>query len=89
MALKETVASQAQRIQLLEELVHALKHRQFGASSEKASPQQNLFNEAEADEVSEYADDKEKASDSDADDTITVASHTRCQKDPSDYREPY
>ena len=47
MALKETVASQAQRIQLLEELVHALKHRQFGASSEKASPQQNLFNEAE------------------------------------------
>lgn len=44
-----------QRIQLLEEMIKTLRHKQFGASSEKDSAAQiNLFNEAEA-EPDEHA----------------------------------
>ena len=43
----QTLEAKQQRIQLLEELLIASRQRQFGPSSEKQSPQQSLFNEAE------------------------------------------
>ena len=44
----QIIADKNQRIVQLEEMVRELRHRQFGASSEKTSPdQQQLFDEAE------------------------------------------
>ena len=64
----QQIEKKDQRIQLLEEMVKTLRHKQFGASSEKGSVDQiNLFNEAEA-------DPDESPS---ADDDIVVPTHTR------------
>jgi transposase len=46
-ALKQLVVTQQQRISVLEEYIRLHKHRQFGASSEQAPGQNDLFNEAE------------------------------------------
>ncbi|MCZ0867270.1 IS66 family transposase [Dasania sp. GY-19] len=47
--LKTQIEQKNQRIQLLEDMIKTLRHKQFGASSEKISADQiNLFNEAEA-----------------------------------------
>ncbi|MCK5881988.1 MAG: IS66 family transposase, partial [Sinobacterium sp.] len=67
------------RIRHLEEMLQALRHKQFGSSSEKFSPgQKSLFNEAE------------EATDSIPDDSgISVPAHTRKKKRrasiPADY----
>lgn len=58
--LKQCIEEKDQRIQLLEEMVKTLRHKQFGASSEKDSADQiNLFNEAETepDELAAANDD--------------------------------
>ncbi len=55
--LKQQVLSQQQRISLLEELLHTLRHRQFSPSSETQSAQQPLFDEAES--VMDEADESE------------------------------
>jgi transposase len=47
-ALKQLVVTQQQRISVLEEYIRLYKSRQFGASSEQAPGQHELFNEAEA-----------------------------------------
>ena len=57
-----------QRIQLLEEMVKTLRHKQFGASSEKTSVDQiNLFNETEAESDEQLV----------ANDDVVVPTHTR------------
>jgi transposase len=62
--------SKDQRIRHLEEILQTLRHKQFGSSSEKASPdQQSLFNEAE--ETADSAPD---------DQSISVPAHTRKKK---------
>lgn len=58
-----------QRIQLLEEMVKTLRHKQFGASSEKDSSDQiKLFNEAETDIDEPLVAESE---------SIAVPAHTR------------
>ncbi|MET4693790.1 IS66 family transposase [Endozoicomonas lisbonensis] len=58
---------------LLEERLRLLLHKQFGASSEKTSPdQQELFNEAEQDQPEQPEPDPEES--------VTVAEHTRQKK---------
>lgn len=65
----QQIEQKNQRIQLLEEMIKTLRHKQFGASSEKITAAQiNLFNEAEAE-----PDEKPEA-DSEA---ITVPAHIR------------
>lgn len=65
---KILIAKQSTRIQALEELLIALKQRQFGASSEKVSADQlALFNEAEA----------EPEALTDADEAVTIPAHQR------------
>lgn len=65
---KSQLTQQQTRIRALEELLAALKQRQFGASSEKISADQlALFNEAEC----EYADVAEP------EETISVPAHQR------------
>ena len=66
--LKSQVEQKDQRIQLLEEMVKTLRHKQFGASSEKGSVDQiNLFNEAET----------ESDEQPDVSDKIVVPTHHR------------
>jgi transposase len=61
------------RIKVLEEQLALLRHKQFGARSEKASPDQiSLFNEAEV-----TAKEPPPAEDEDAEDEITVPEHKR------------
>ncbi|WP_067515205.1 IS66 family transposase zinc-finger binding domain-containing protein [Endozoicomonas ascidiicola] len=58
---------------LLEERLHCLLQKQFGASSEKISPdQQDLFNEAEQDQPEPDSEPEEQA--------VTVPEHTRGRK---------
>lgn len=45
--LKEIIHQQQHRINQLEDFIRLQKHRQFGASSEKASGQGELFDEVE------------------------------------------
>jgi len=67
-ALKAIIGVQSLEIERLKEQLRLAAHRRFGASSEKADPGQlGLFNEAEA----------EPASESPADDEITVPEHRR------------
>lgn len=70
--LREENLSQQQRIRLLEEMLITSRQQQFGTSSEKDSPQQALFNEAE-----ETVLDLEKAS---SESTIDVPAHARQRK---------
>ena len=65
------ISQQQNRIRALEELLAAMKQRQFGATSEKLSPDQlALFNEAEV--------EPENETDINIDtDTITVPTHQR------------
>jgi transposase len=66
--LKQALEEKDQRIQLLEDMIKTLRHKQFGASSEKTSADQiNLFNEAEA----------EPDEQSEADTDVVGPSHTR------------
>jgi transposase len=61
------------RIKVLEEQLALLRHKQFGARSEKASPDQiSLFNEAEV-----TAKEPPPAEDEDTEDEITVPEHKR------------
>lgn len=71
----QQIENKDQRIKLLEELVHTLRHRQFGASSEQQPDlQQPLFNEAEAIECE--AETEEPA-------PVEVAGHQRKPRRPS------
>lgn len=73
-ALKALVREKDFRIAVLEEELRLHILKRFGASSEKANPDQlGLFNEAEATAAATV--DGEAASDSDA--TVTVPEHTR------------
>ena len=66
--LKNKIEQKNQRIQLLEEMVKTLRHKQFGASSEKGSADQIiLFNEAEAEPDEHSGTDTE----------VVIPSHTR------------
>ncbi len=65
--LKQKVEEKNQRIRQLEGMLHTLRHKQFGSSSEIISPEQaQLFNEAESESIA--AEDNE---------TVTVPAHTR------------
>ncbi|MBQ0795726.1 IS66 family transposase zinc-finger binding domain-containing protein, partial [Zhongshania sp.] len=63
------------RISLLEEQVRLLKHKRFGASSEKSDDQAELFNEVEATDVS-LENDAEMDDAFDADNTAVVETDT-------------
>jgi len=70
--LREENLSQQQRIRLLEEMLITSRQQRFGTSSEKHSPQQALFNEAEV-----MVLDLDEAS---SESTIDVPAHTRQRK---------
>ena len=72
--LRERNLSQQQRIRCLEEMLMASRQRQFGTSSEKQSPQQTLFNEAEEIESESNHTDTEHH------ETIEVSPYTRQRK---------
>ena len=73
--LKALVHEQELRIAVLEEKLRLAAHKRFGASSEKADPDQlGLFNEAETLAAEPETD---SAAASAADDAITVPEHTR------------
>lgn len=61
---------------LLQEQIHLLKAKRFGASSEKSpSPQRDMFNEAET--LADETNDEAVSSEAETDDTIEIASHRR------------
>jgi transposase len=69
--LEKENSKQSQRIQLLEELIRQLKHRQFGSSSEKQEAiQPSLFTELVDEETAEAASIESA-------DSVTVAAHQR------------
>ena len=75
--LKALVHEQGLRIAVLEEKLRLAMHKRFGASSEKADPDQlGLFNEAET-LVAEPHADATAAGAPAGDDEITVPEHTR------------
>jgi transposase len=66
------IKSQKTQIKVLEEQLRLSRQKQFGASSEQASPQQNLFNEAE-EAIEEEQLEEHTAS-------VEVPAHTRKKK---------
>lgn len=77
-ALKQLVVTQQQRISVLEEYIRLHRHRQFGASSEQAPGQSELFNEAE---VASHQDDTSAESvPASAGDTTAVSDSTSRQR---------
>ena len=68
--ISEQVNARDQRIRQLEELIHTLRHKQFGASSEQAPGQGLLFDEAVEHDAEEPPED----------DTITVQAYQRQAK---------
>ena len=75
--LREQLAQRDVRVKKLEEQLRLALARQFGTSSEKASPDQyGLFNEAE-NETDLASDEANCAADNE---TITVKSHQRTAK---------
>lgn len=70
-AKEARIQTQSQHIQQLEEYIINLRHQQYGASSEVNPQQAGLFDEPEALEETDIADES---------DSVTVASHTRKAK---------
>ncbi len=71
-ALKAIIGVQSLEIERLKDQLRLAVHKRFGASSEKADPDQlGLFNEAEAEAATEVGPEAA------ADDEITVPGHTR------------
>ncbi len=71
-SLKALVKNLISKNALLEERLRILLHKQFGASSEKSSPdQQDLFNEAEQDQPEPESTEPEETEE------VTVPEHTR------------
>lgn len=75
-ALKSMIGAYELRIAVLEEKLRLAQHKRFGASSEKADPDQlGLFNEAESLAGAQPAEEPAAL----ADDAITIPAHTRAK----------
>ncbi len=74
--LKSMIGAYELRIAVLEEKLRLAQHKRFGASSEKADPDQlGLFNEAESLAGTQPAEEPAAL----ADDAITIPAHTRAK----------
>ncbi|MFM9940485.1 MAG: IS66 family transposase [Hyphomicrobiaceae bacterium] len=74
--LKSMIGAYELRIAVLEEKLRLAQHKRFGASSEKADPDQlGLFNEAESLAGAQPAEEPAAL----ADDAITIPAHTRAK----------